>query len=203
MIPRLTLSFCFCNTGNYPSKKCTLSLHHCCRLILIMRFCLKPKGDLPTQCFLCFLPIGEFSSDHFWTKLRWKLGQAIMLPLWLDCLSWDKAIPNGINGSFGHNNRLFWFWSNIDGFFCEDGPLSSYMFLLLTMFWFVMWGEHNCLPNPFMIVITLTSSPVLLTRMCPNGLDVFSNFFRPRRTRLQIMQWQQKQGMNGNQSWLV
>ena len=117
-------------------------------------------------------------------------------------LELGRGHPDGINGAFGCNNRLSWFWSNINALFCEDGPLGSYV-LLLTMFWFVMWGERNCSPNPFMITITLTSSPVLLTRMCPNGLNVFSNFFRPRRIRLLIMQWQKKQGMSGDQSCLV
>jgi hypothetical protein len=58
------------------------------------------------------------------------------------------------------------------------------MFLFLPMFWFVMLGERNCLPDLFLIMITLTSSPVLLTRMCLNGLDVFSNFSRPAGNQL-------------------
>ncbi len=42
-------------------------------------------------------------------------------------LELGRGHPNGINGAFGHNNRLSWFRSNIDALFCKDGPLGSYV----------------------------------------------------------------------------
>ncbi len=87
MIPRLTPSFYSCYTGDYPSKKWTLMLCHCHRLILMTKFCLKPQGDLPTLILMtrfclkpqgnlptqCFVLIGKFSLVHFWTQLRRRL----------------------------------------------------------------------------------------------------------------------------------
>ncbi len=102
-------------------------------------------------------------------------------------LELGRGHPDGITGAFGHSDRISWFRLNIDALFREDGPLGSDVPVCANIL-VCHVGQAQVLAQSFYDRDHSNKQSGAAHEDVPEWARHFSNFFRPRKTRLPVMQ---------------